>query len=1222
MRDSAGPECALSSPLPQVLPPREKSFSGPAPSAVLSHLSARDACVPPSILAALQAPSPLRVEEPLLLHGMVNGHRASLMVDSGANTSYISDKYVRRKRLRTTALDTPTPIFLGDGTELQGEAVVHAQLSIGEFAASHTFLVVPHGSHDAFLGLDWMQQHKAVVSIPSRVVYVPLDDRTLRLPCAPIKHTESAPLLSALQFKRAARKRCAIFLAHVRVRDTTGVPPKKPAKDGDFPYRLSRLLNKFMDRFPKELPPRDPDRSRSLGVEHKIDLVPGSTPPSRALYRLSPDEQDEMTRQLASFIEKGFVRPSVSPFGAPVLFVRKKDGSLRMCVDYRALNSITIKNKYPLPYIEDLLDRAQGCTIFSKMDLRQGYYQVPVAEGDIHKTAFRTRFGHFEWTVLPFGLTNAPATFMGMMNHIFRPYLDQFVVIYLDDLLIFSKSPEKHLEHLELVLSLLREHGLYAALEKCSFGVPEVDFLGHVLSAEGVRVDPTKVTAITNWPIPSSATDVRSFLGLANYYRRFIRSFGGIAAPLTELTKHKVAFRWTEKHQSSFEQLKRSLANAPVLHASDPDRPFVLHTDASNFALGAVLMQDFGNGLQPIAYESHKFNDKEVNWPTHERELYAIVYALQKWRHYVGTRDVKVFTDHAPLRYINTQASLSPKQTRWVEFLQRFSLDIQYKPGPSNVVADALSRQPHLMALSVSGLEPSASFKEQLALGYPKDQEWGPIFRALSGRPEDVPQRLKNRIKRFSLADGLILYDNDRICVPNVRALRLTIMHDCHDSPVAGHPGVDKTYERVHRLYYWKRLDAFVTKYVRHCDACQRNKPSSQKTPGLLQSLPVPDGPWQQVSCDFIVRLPPTTSGFDSIMVWVDLFSKMAHFIPCKTDVDAEGVASLFVRTIFRWHGLPRAIVSDRDSKFTSAFWTSVMEILETSLKLSSSYHPQTDGQTERVNRILEQTLRHYVDYEQTNWDKYLALAEFAYNSAVQSSTGYSPFYLNYGFHPRGPHDLLTDARPINQDVAEFVEKMESLSKIATDRLNEAKARQTMYANEHRRELLFKVGDFVRVRADRFIPPAERDRPSRKLGPVFHGPYKVTEVISDVAYRLQLPSTVRSHDVFHVSDLLEYSAPNENSVKKVPPDPVIVDGQMEYTVEKIVAKQVIDGIVHYQVRWKGYPPSEDMWKPHTSLSHCKDLIKEFNAGAKTSGPKKKTRRGRRAHGKEEVSDSD
>jgi transposase InsO family protein len=357
-------------------------------------------------------------------------------------------------------------------------------------------------------------------------------------------------------------------------------------------------------------------------------------------------------------------------------------------------------------------------------------------------------------------------------------------------------------------------------------------------------------------------------------------------------------------------------------------------------------------------------------------------------------------------------------------------------------------------------------------------------------------------------------------------------------------------------------------------------------------------------------------------MVWVDLYSKMAHFIACRTDIDAEGVASLFIKTIFRWHGLPQAIVSDRDSKFTSHFWASVMEHLQTSLKLSSAYHPQTDGQTERTNRTLEQMLRHYVDYEQTNWDKYLPFAEFAYNSSVQVSTGYSPFYLNYGFHPRGPHDLLQDAKPANRDVSSFLEKMDTLSKIATDRLNEAKARQEWYANEKRRELLFKVDDWVRVRAERFIPLDERDRPSRKLGPVFNGPYKVTEVISDVAYRLAIPATMKSHNVFHVSDLLEYTKPNENSAKKAPrPEPELVDGKKEFEVEKIVDKQVFEGTVQYQVRYKGYPPSYDLWHDYSDLGHCRGLIREFNATQKSSVPRKKARAGKTAKAKKKAANT-
>ena len=1146
----------------------------------------------------------------MILRGSFNNHQASFFVDNGANTSYMDEAFAKKMRLKTTMSSTPFTVQLANGTLVECSKIAsQALLKIGDYVGHHNFIVCPGLQFEVFLGLDWLSSNVVLANYAKRVLYVPAKDRTFRLKC----HTgtpESAhnvPMISQLQFKRAVRKNNEAFMCFVRAVDDNGNPTKGGSPDASpthreddpvFRKKMDTLLERFNSRFAKTPPGGVPlDR----GYAHKIDIEPGSKIPVSRMYRMGAEEMAELGRVIPELLEKGFIQPSVSPYGAPVLFVRKKDGSLRMCVDYRPLNNVTIKNKYPLPFIDDLLEKAQGCKYFTKIDLCQGYYQVKVAPEDTHKTAFRTRLGLFEWLVLPLGLTNAPATFMGMMNHIFRGQLDKFLVVYLDDLLIFSNSAEEHLEHVEAVLRILEEQQLFISRSKCTFGVQEVDFLGHVVNPSGISVDPRKVAAVADWPTPNSATAVRSFLGLANYYRRFIRSFSGIAAPLTDLTRSHVPFSWTDKHQSAFDQLKQALISAPVLRGPDPLRPFVLHTDASDYALGAVLMQDFGHGLQPIAYESHRFSQTESNWPTHERELFAVVFALKKWRHYVGMRDVSVYTDHAPLRYIFTQPNLSPKQTRWLSTLQEYKLDIQYKPGATNVVADALSRKIHLMSVSLTSLTISDDVLQGIISGYSKDKEWSSIYGVLSGSILEIPAGLKSRIKRFTLSErGLILLDNDRICVPNDIVLRLAIFSDLHDSPEAGHNGVEKTYELIHRYYYWKGMYGTVEKYIKHCEFCQRNKPSNVKPPGLLQSMPTPSKPWDSVSCDFIVKLPLTTSGFDSIAVFVDMFSKMAHFVPCTTDITAEQTAELFVNNIFRLHGLPANFISDRDSKFTSAFWKSVMEHFRVTLKMSSSYHPQTDGQTERVNRILEQMLRNYVTHEQNDWDKYLIFAEFAYNNAVHSSTGYSPFYLNYGAHPAGPHDMLRDAIPANRAVETFISKMDTLHKVAIDRLNEAKDRQTRYANERRSELLFKVGDRVRVHSDRFYHPDDRDRPSKKLGPVYSGPYEVIQVINPVAYKLKLPPTLKTHPVFHVSDLLPYNEPNENSRRSYKPPPDVVDGKEEFEVEKIVDHKLEKGITKYQVRFKGYPASYDLWYVAKDLQGCKELLTLYNDAHQSS----------------------
>jgi len=398
---------------------------------------------------------------------------------------------------------------------------------------------------------------------------------------------------------------------------------------------------------------------------------------------------------LQDLLDKGLIRPSASPWGAPVLFVKKRDGSFRMCIDYRKLNQVTVKNKYPLSRIDDLFNQLQSARVFSKIDLRSGYHQLRIKAEDISKTAFRTRYGHYEFLVMPFGLTNAPAVFMDLMNRVFRPYLDQFVIVFIDDVLIYSPDASSHREHLRVVLELLRTHQLYAKFSKCEFWLDSVHFLGHVISGKGVAVDPSKVQTVLNWHAPCSPSKIRSFLGLAGYYRRFIQDFSVLASPLTQLTRKDVKFVWSEQCEQSFQELKARLTSAPVLSLPCGSGGFVVYADASKLGLGFVLMQ---HG-KVIAYAFRQLKDHELNYPTHDLELAAVVHALKIWRHYLYGEKFEVFTDHKSLKYIFSQKDLNMRQRRWMEFLKDYEFEMLYYPGKANVVADALSRQKKLKSL-------------------------------------------------------------------------------------------------------------------------------------------------------------------------------------------------------------------------------------------------------------------------------------------------------------------------------------------------------------------------------------------------------------------------------------------------------------------------------------------------------------------------------------------
>ena len=453
--------------------------------------------------------------------------------------------------------------------------------------------------------------------------------------------------------------------------------------------QLKKIIEEFHDVFPDKLPGGKPPQR---GVEISIRETEGSTPPTRAPYKFSPVEQTELERQIQDLLNQGFIRPSVSPYGAPVLFVPKKNGQWRMCVDYRALNKQTIKDKFPLPRIDELLEKLGKAKVFTAIDLASGYHQIGVEQGSIEKTAFRTSRGQYEFIVMPFGLTNAPSVFQRLMNKIFAAELGVSILVYLDDILVFSETIEEHWQHLRNALARLREHRLYARVHKCTFLRDEVEYLGFDISAAGIKPSASKVEAIVNWPVPQTVRDVRSFLGLCSFYRRFVRGFSNIAAPLTELTKEKKAWDWNEDCELSFTQLKVAMTTAPTLLFPDFEKSFTLTTDASLVAVGGILQQDQGNGLQPIAYASRKLSGAESRYSAYERELLGIVWSIGQWRQYLEGRRFVVQTDHSSLRHLPNQAAIHRRIWKWVSILQGYDVDIQHIPGRRNP-ADALTRQ-------------------------------------------------------------------------------------------------------------------------------------------------------------------------------------------------------------------------------------------------------------------------------------------------------------------------------------------------------------------------------------------------------------------------------------------------------------------------------------------------------------------------------------------------
>ena len=717
-----------------------------------------------------------------------------------------------------------------------------------------------------------------------------------------------------------------------------------------------------------------------------------------------------------------------------------------------------------------------------------------------------------------------------------------------------------------------------------------MEYLGHVVTADGVAPDPVKVKAVQDWKVPENVREIRSFLGLAGYYRRFIQDFAKIAAPLTELTRKDVPYVWSLREGEAFAALKRQLTQAPVLQLADPNLEFVVTCDASDFAVGAVLSQVQPDGEHPVAYESKKMNEAEQRYPTHERELLAIIHALRVWKHYLEGGKFRIVTDHYSLKYFMTQPNLSKRQARWLDFLAEFDFIIDHRPGKSNVVADALSRLNAVGKETKSAGHPDLQMFQELEQLYSKDKQTYEILQNSAAHPQFTV--LNQKIFKTD-AGRMQLY------LPQGR-LRDCIMRELHDAGYAGHLGIKKTTELVKRDFYWPTLEQDVAEYVRTCDDCQRNKPSNQRQQGLLQPLEVSTRRWERVSMDLITHLPKTKRGYDSLFVIVDYCTKMIVLRPTVATATAVDIARIFVDAVVRTHGLPRTIVSDRDTKFTSNFWREVWKTMGTQLAMSSGFHPQTDGQTERANRSIEEMLRAYVGKRQNDWDERLAMVEFAYNNSVQSSSGYTPFYLCYGRHPVSPAQLVVQVETKNEAADSFLEQLHQDVDQAVQNLRQAQERQKRYADRRRRVMEFEVGDEVLL-STRNLTPVLKTGGSNKLGPLYVGPFEVLEKLTG-SYKLQLPPHMKIHPIFHVSQLRLYRMPEAERRRYHFPDPVeTAEGNDEYEVDEIVRhrvrrrgkKQTRTRKFEYLVFWTGYPAHEATWEPAENLQNAQEKLKEY-----------------------------
>ncbi|GBG76844.1 hypothetical protein CBR_g23059 [Chara braunii] len=942
----------------------------------------------------------------------------SALRDSGASRNFMSQSLMQKAGLgaQVRRKANPTAIKLADGKteQLLDRYIEAVPVYFAPHACEPVTFDILDTDFDIILGMPWFASADDTINFHRRTLSV-RDAFGAEVACTiPLPHPSiRCQVVTAKSFRATCtyeqpEEIGLCFLRTVAVADPS---PTNLSSDS----HVVRLLDELADIF--ESPTGVvPDRQ----ISHEVILEAGVVPPKGCIYRMSEEELEVLRTQLDDLLAKGWIRPSSSPYGAPVLFVRKKNKDLRLCIDYRKLNAQTVKNAGPLPRIDDLLERLGGAKYFSKLDLKSGYHQISIQPNDRYKTAFKTRYSHFEWVVVPFGLTNAPpATFQAAMTNEFRAMLDRFVLVYLDDILVYSRSLEDHLGHLRRVLETLRRAKYKANRDKYEFVRQELEYLGHFVTPEGISPLSDKIQAVQEWPEPRNVTDVRSFLGLAGYYQRFIKGYSKIAAHLNKLQCEDRPFDFGEEARGSFFALKAALLSAEVLRIYDPVLPMRVATDASDYGIGAVHEQHDGVDWHPVEYFSKKVPIVHSIDDARKKELLAFVHALKRWRHFLlGRSQFRWVADNNPLVFYKTQDTINNTIAQWMAFIDQFDFIPDHIPGKSNRFADALSRRPDHCTAVYSTFEIDDDLRNSFIRGYQADPEFRDKYANCSS-PNPAPSHSR-------IQEGYLL------------------------------------------RFWWPGLLGDVTRYCESCEVCRCCKSRNHRPYGELRPLPVPLRQREAIAMDITGPFPKYKTGVDGILTVVDRLTKFAMFLPCRYHAKAPELAEVLYAGWIRTKGYPKEIVCDRDTRFMSDFWLALIKRWGSSLKPSSARHPQTDGQTERAHQTAQVLLHTLIRPDQKDWVERLPDVELAYNSSIHPAIGMSPFEFEHGSPVTSLLDTITPRTVKSDDHVLFLRWMQELLVKACDQMAKTQQRMSQQANRQRLPCPFRAGDLVWVSAAEF----------------------------------------------------------------------------------------------------------------------------------------------------------
>lgn len=845
-------------------------------------------------------------------------------------------------------------------------------------------------------------------------------------------------------------------------------------------------------------------------VEHTIHTT--SAPIKQRYYPISPAMQKIVNAELDDMLAKDVIEPSNSPWSSPIVLVKKSDNSWRFCVNYKKLNAVSTPDAYPIPYVSSILDKLRDAHFLTTLDIKSAYWQIPVAQQSRPLTAFTVpNRGLFQFKRMPFGLHSAPATWQRLIDAVLGVDLDNFIFVYLDDVIICTPTFEKHLEVLEKVLKRLLQAGLTLNRDKCIFCRSELRYLGYVVNGTGLSVDPEKVSAILNIPIPRNVSEIRRVVGLASWYRRFIPSFSTVVAPMTELTQKNRPFIWTERCDEALTTIKQHLISAPILTCPDFNRPFFVETDASDYGLGAILSQSYPEGDKVICYLSRSLTKSERKFSTTEKECLAVIFAVEKLRPYLEGTKFTVVTDHYSLKWLFNIKDPMGRIARWALRLQQYDFDIHHRSGKHHLVPDTLSRafpvveilDDNLRTVDNTIADKWYTKMTKQVTSFPRQY---PLWRLEEGK---LYRKIKTRYPDLNDNEWLLVIPREQ---------RKDVIRDNHDPPTSGHLGISKTIARVSQKFYWPKLRADVARYVRHCLTCLRTKPEQRPPVGqMLSSQPTISRPWELVSIDIIGPLPRSTSGFKYIFSVMDCFSKFLLLFPLR-NATASSIVKWLEDHVILIFGGPKKVICDNGAQFRSSLFVNLMKKYHIKISYTANYHPQANP-VERTHRVIKTMLSSYVGENHKKWDIFLAKIAYAIRSAQHDVTKVTPNFINFG---RELRLIVTDGTTMPEEEGQQFnpqERSDALSKLFADvhkRLGEAYERSRKPYNLRHRNETFNLGQ--KVWKKNYVLSDATKNFTAKLAPKFNGPYKVTRIVSPWSYELSDQSGV-SIGIWNAKDI-------------------------------------------------------------------------------------------------------